>query len=106
MENTFNEQQRLERARKKVQAIIGFYKHFVVYLAVNIIALAYSWFTLEEAEEFFTFSNFSMTLFWGIGIVFHAAGVFGKNIFLGSNWEDRKIREIMEKEQSKGTKWE
>jgi hypothetical protein len=106
MDTSFEEQKRLERVRKRVESIKGFYKHFAVYLLVNIVALVYSWFRLESGEEFFTLGNFSMTIFWGIGVVFHAAGVFGSNIFLSSNWEDRKIRELMEKEQSKGTKWE
>ena len=35
----------------------------------------------------------------GIGIVFHAFGVFGMNFILGKNWEDKKIKELMDKDK-------
>ena len=34
---------------------------------------------------------------WGMGLIFHAFGVFG----LGSNWEERKIKEIMNQDAKK-----
>jgi hypothetical protein len=39
-----------------------------------------------------------VTIFWGIGVIWHAISVYGK---LGKNWEDKKIKEIMEKEKGK-----
>jgi len=39
-----------------------------------------------------------VTVFWGIGIIWHAIGVFGK---LGKNWEEKKIKELMEKDKRK-----
>lgn len=106
MENSFEEQKRLGRARKKVEAIKGFYKHFAVYLLVNMSLLIAKAVTLEPGEEFFEFGNFSMAIFWGLGVMFHAFGVFGTTLFLNSKWEERKIQEYMEKEKRKGTKWE
>jgi hypothetical protein len=39
------------------------------------------------------------TLFWGIGIAIHASKVFVlKDRFLGKEWEEKKIKEMMEKE--------
>lgn len=105
MENSFEEQKRLERARKKVESIKGFYKHFAIYLVINIIAILYKLFTLEPGEEFLSFNTFNMAIFWGLGVVFHAIGVFGSTVFLGSDWEERKIKELMEKE-NKTNKWE
>lgn len=95
---------RYQRATKRVKAISGFYKHLGVYLIVNGFMLAMRYFRLHTGEEFFTFGNFSMAFFWGIGLVFHAFGVFGPAAMFGPDWEERKIREIMEKE--KGKKWE
>ena len=37
---------------------------------------------------------------WGIGIVFHAISVFG----IGKSWEERKIRELMEKDEKQRIK--
>jgi hypothetical protein len=37
-------------------------------------------------------------------LFFHAVGVFNIIPFFGKDWDDKKIKEIMEKE--KNTKWE
>lgn len=37
---------------------------------------------------------------WGIGIAFHAISVFG----IGKSWEERKIKELMEKEEKSSIK--
>ena len=106
MNMSIEEKNKLERARKKVKSIRGFYKHLTIYLIINILALLYTYFKLETGEEFFVFKNFNMAFFWGIGVIFHALGVFGTGIFFGSDWEDRKIRELMDKEKMKGKRWE
>ena len=105
MEN-FNtiEQQKFDRATRRVKSIAGFYRHFMIYLLVNLLMLLVKYIQLDANEEFFTFSNFSTAFFWGIGVVFHALGVFSNNVFFGKNWEERKIRELMEKEKKQ--KWE
>ena len=105
MENlSFTEQQRFERAQKRVKKISGFYKHLMVYVLVNLFLITLQFFNLDKGEKFFEFSTFSTAFFWGIGLAFHAMSVFGKNIILGSNWEEKKIQEFMEKEKT--NKWE
>ncbi|MFT3795758.1 2TM domain-containing protein [Flavobacterium sp.] len=107
MENLDNiEQLRMERARKRVKAMMGFYKHLMVYVVVNAVLLAIKYFNLDPGETFFELGNFSTAFFWGIGLVFHAMSVFGTHAFLGSDWEERKIRQIMEKEKQSTSKWE
>ncbi|TPD66891.1 2TM domain-containing protein [Flavobacterium microcysteis] len=104
MENlTELERQRFERAQKRVKSISGFYKHLFAYILVNLFLLSRHYFDVGP-EHFFKFSTFSMTFFWGFGLMVHAASVFGKNIFLGENWEERKINEIMKREKT--SKWE
>jgi len=95
---------RLERITKKVKSSIGFYKHLMAYILVNLFLLALKYFQIENGETFFELSTFSTAFFWGIGLAFHAANVFGKNIFLGDDWEEKKIKEFMDKNQN--TKWE
>jgi hypothetical protein len=46
----------------------------------------------------FSVAALSTPLFWGIGLVFHFLGVFGADVFFGSNWEKRKIKEFMDKD--------
>jgi len=38
---------------------------------------------------------------WGTGLTFHALGVFDNNLVMGRKWEERKIKELLEKEKSK-----
>jgi hypothetical protein len=99
------DQLRLERARKRVKSIAGFYKHLSVYLLINVFLIAVKYFNLDVGEHFFEFGTFSTAFFWGIGLGFHAISVFGANAFFGSDWEERKINEIMEKEK-RTNKWE
>ena len=35
MEDSFEQRQRLEKARKRVKSITGFYKHLIIYLLIN-----------------------------------------------------------------------
>ncbi|WP_026705800.1 2TM domain-containing protein [Flavobacterium soli] len=105
MENlTEIERQKFERARKRVKSIAGFYKHLMAYILVNLFLISMKYFKLDPGENFFEFSTFSTAFFWGIGLAFHAAGVFGTNVFLGNDWEEKKIDELMKKNQ--GNKWE
>lgn len=95
---------RYERARKRVQAVSGFYKHLAAYVLVNLFLLLRAYFKLKPGEEFFEFGNFSLLFFWGFGVAVHALTTFGPAAFMGRDWEERKIRQIMERE--KGRKWE
>jgi|SRR5690606_14018887 len=95
---------RYRTARKKVRDIKGFYTHLVVYLFINMAILIVS--TREEGlwRGLGEWENYLTAFFWGIGIVAHWASVFGPNVIFGKDWEERKIRELMEKE--KGRRWE
>jgi hypothetical protein len=60
-----------EAARKRVGAKIGFYVHLFVYVAVNILLVVLN---LKYSPQY---QWFYWPLFgWGIGIIFHAMGVF------------------------------
>lgn len=111
MERDFTKEQRYIRAKKRVKAIKGFYIHLIVYVIVNIFisgiiifGLLHNGYNIEN-----TWSNFgvySTWLFWGIGMFFHWLGVFGfKSLGFGTDWEEKKIREMMEKEEAKNHKF-
>jgi hypothetical protein len=106
MENSFEEERRIEKARKKVKDIMGFYKHLASYILVNGLLLIISAVNMKPDENFFTFNTFFTAGVWGIGLLAHAASVFGRNIFFNQAWEDRKIQEFMEKEKNSTSKWE
>lgn len=101
-----NPDDRYEMAYKRVKRIKGFYTHLLVYVLVNgfIIVSSFNR-SLMGKEDFFRLETFSTALFWGIGIIAHAASVFGKDFFFGADWEERKIKEIMDKEKEQEKKW-
>lgn len=98
------DQLKFERAKKRVKSIAGFYRHFAIYVLLNLFMIATKYFNLDPGEKFWEFSTYSTAFFWGIGLLFHALSVFGPNIFLGRDWEEKKIKEYMNRDQQ--TKWE
>jgi hypothetical protein len=90
-----------QEALKRVRKIKGFYSHLLVYIVVNIMIIVVNYQNLEPGESYFQYKNFFTAFFWGIGLVAHAFSVFVPQWFLGSNWEERKIKELMEKDKKK-----
>ena len=105
-DDSFIEEYRYERAKKRVRSIKGFYIHFLVYVLFNSVSLIIRWINKDSIDRFFTLHTFGTAIFWGVAVFFHAIGVFASNIFLGSNWEDKKLREFMQDEEEKSSKWE
>lgn len=101
----FTSNERYNLAYKHVKRIKGFYSHALVYVLVNafIIISSYNR-SLFGTEVFFRWETFATALFWGIGLLAHGLSVFGRNLFFGQNWEEKKIQEFMEKDKSQ--KWE
>ena len=106
MENSFNEELRLEKARKKVKEIKGFYKHLTAYIIINIAFFIIEAVNLKEGESFFQWGTFITAASWGVGLFFHWYGVFKPGIIIGKGWEERKIKELMERENNNKKQWE
>jgi hypothetical protein len=98
MENEYIEEQKYLRAQKKIKRIKGFYWHLFWYLAVNIFIWRSIFMDLDATESFFQYGHFFTAFFWGIGLFFNWLGVFGKNIMFTKDWEDRKVKEYMDKD--------
>ena len=98
------EEARYFQAVKRVKKIKGFYTHAIVYFIINIMIIIINIQDLKEGETYFQFQNFLTAFFWGIGLLAHGLSVFVPNWIMGQNWEERKIKEFMEKE--KANKWE
>lgn len=97
------EEQRYAEAKKRVKKIQNFYMQFTVYMVV-IAFLAF----LNFKNGFNTYPWFLWAAGgWGIGIAFKAAKAFQWNPFFNKKWEERKINEYMEEDQSEKTqRWE
>lgn len=98
-------------AYRKVKRIKGFYSHLKVYIIVNVIIIISSvnrnfignHFEVRSLQDW---QIYSTAFYWGIALVIHAFSVFGRDIFFGDDWEQRKIREFMAKEAQDKNKWE
>ncbi|WP_283635719.1 2TM domain-containing protein [Aquaticitalea lipolytica] len=86
----FNEQDAYYRAKKHVEEIKGFYGNLISYCLVIPFLIFINYKTYWDFQWFW----FPM-LGWGMGIIFHGFSVFG----YGKTWEERKIKELLEKEQ-------
>lgn len=95
---------RYREALKKVKRIKGFYTHLIVYVVVNTMFVIVNIQELDPGESYFQWHNFSTLGFWGIGLLAHAFSVFLPTALLGKNWEEQKIKQLME--QEKNNKWE
>ncbi|AWG25919.1 2TM domain-containing protein [Flavobacterium kingsejongi] len=89
-----------EKALKKVEDIKGFYGNLVSYI---VIITGLFLLNLQTSPEYFWF--LFPALGWGFGLLIHGLSVFGHSLrFLGKDWEEKKIRELMKKEEQQ--KWD
>lgn len=95
METKMHDPEKYLQARKQVEKIKGFYRNLTAYFIV-IISLAII--NLNTSPEYLWF--FWPLFWWGIGLAFHGMKVFNYMPFLGANWEEKKINELMESEKN------
>lgn len=91
--------EKYNKAKKRVKELKEFYRHLASYLVVIPFLIFINLYFSPKHIWFYW-----PMLGWGIGLFFHALGVFNVFPFFGKDWDDKKIKEIMEKE--KNTKWE
>jgi hypothetical protein len=106
MEKNTLDQIRYEEAVKRVKKLKGFYTHAIVYVVINIMVVIANIQNYEPGESFFQFKTFMTAFFWGIGLLAHAMSTFIPYFILGKDWEERKIRELMEKEEQNKSMWQ
>jgi len=91
----YNEDTAYLRAKDRVEKLKGFYGNLISYcvvipvlIIVNLNTSNFQWFWFPM-------------LGWGMGLTFHALETFG----YGKSWEERKIQEILEKDDKQKNKW-
>ena len=99
------------KAKKKVEALKGFYTHLMIYLVINTSLLIIKIIGNFYYGDYFMgplwhFSTFATWLFWGIGLSFHALKVFKKNPFFNRNWEERQIQKYIDEDRNEVKKYE
>ncbi|HEX6129609.1 MAG TPA: 2TM domain-containing protein [Candidatus Limnocylindria bacterium] len=88
------DEQRIAGVRRRVHRLREFYVHLAIYLAVIGGAALLNW--------IFT-PTFWWVLFpaigWGIAIAAHAISVIFEDAVFGSEWEERKTRELLQRHE-------
>jgi hypothetical protein len=100
---TNEEEIKFYEAYKRVKQIKGFYIHAMVFIVINILNFIANYQELKPDESFFTIKMFSTFILWGIALFIHGLSVFLPSMILGNDWEERKIKQIMNQEKSR---WE
>ncbi len=89
----FSEENAYIKAKKRVENLKGFYGHLAAYVSIVPTMVVVNYIT-DWSFQWFWIPLFA----WGIGISIHAFTVFGQSKIFGKSWEEKKIREIMDKE--------
>jgi hypothetical protein len=92
----FNENTAYIKAKERVEKLKGFYGNLISYCCVipvlifiNLSTGGFQWFWFPMMG-------------WGLGVCFHAFDTFG----YGKSWEDKKIQQILNKENQSNNKWD
>jgi sensor histidine kinase YesM len=92
----FNENSAYYRAKKRVEELKGFYGNLIAYCCIIPILIVINLYYSPQFQWFW-FSAAG----WGFGVIMHAFKVFGYS----SNWEERKINEILDKQNNITKTW-
>jgi hypothetical protein len=101
-----NKNIKLKKALHKVEEIKKFYKHLVAFVLINLV-LTFFWsfsfkvfggFIISNKFDENGFLHYPLWFIWGIILVLHALKIFGFPFLFDDNWEERKIKEAMDKE--------
>jgi len=83
---------RYQKAKERVEAIKGFYGNLTAYCIVIPFLMWLNYRTTDFPWVIFPI------LGWGFGLTMHGLEAFGYNPLWGKRWEEKKIRELMDKD--------
>jgi hypothetical protein len=84
-----------KRAKTRVEAIRGWYVHVIVYVIVNAGLFAIDLATGDGINW-----AYWPLIGWGIGLAIHTVVVWLEGGPLGRQWEERKIQELLDRDQN------
>ncbi|MCB0459354.1 MAG: 2TM domain-containing protein [Flavobacteriaceae bacterium] len=82
------------RVKERVEKIKKFYSNLLSYAIVIGFLAGLNYYIDGWRHPWFLWAAFG----WSIGLAFHAAKAFEWNPFFNRDWEKRKIKEFMEKD--------
>ncbi len=101
---SFNKENQYLRAKERVDELKKFYGNLISYVIIISALAALNYWQNGWHYAWFLWAAFG----WGIGLAFHASKAFRWNPFFDKDWEDRKIKEYMNKDKDEfsGQRWE
>ncbi len=98
-----NDHNKFLRAKERVEELKKFYTSLLWYVIIVISLGVINYLTNGFRYAWFLWAAFG----WGIGLIFQAIKAFGYAPMLNKSWEDRKIKEFMDKDNQNDTtqKW-
>lgn len=95
--NTTPEEEKLYKdARKRVRRKKSYYSAIIAYFTVGTFLTFINWFSQRDQETIHWWVIW-VWFGWGIGMFFYTVSFFKNGMLFGQDWEDRKIKEEMEK---------
>ncbi|WP_127021144.1 2TM domain-containing protein [Flagellimonas beolgyonensis] len=91
-QENYIEEKRYAKAKERVKAIKDFYGNLMAYCLV----IPFLWWLNLRTVDFLW--AFFPTIGWGFGLLAHGMEAYGNNPLWGKKWQDRKIRELMERD--------
>lgn len=95
-----------EQAYKRVTQLKDFYMRLTVYCTVNAMLLVVWIFNPNIATNFWIPTCSFTVVVAGFFVLANAINLFGGKYLLPKKWEERKLKEIMNKENQSITKYE
>ena len=93
IQKDYIEDKRYFRAKERMQKVKEFYSNLISYLIVIPILAFINYKTTSFPWVIFP------ALGWGFGVLAHWLEATGRTPFLGKNWEERKIQELIQEEE-------
>lgn len=88
---------REQNARIRVRKIRQFYTNLITFVLVNILLVMINLFLSPHDLWFYW-----VTIIWGVVLLIQAINTFTiRDQFLGNEWEEKKVKEMLEKDKSK-----
>lgn len=92
-------------ARKKVIKLMSFYVHAFIYSIALVIFILKNYYAVSLDFFPFTHLNYIVMIIWSSLFVSSAVDILSYNKIFGKEWEERKMKNILDKRQ-KQQKWE
>ena len=96
MKSDYTPEERYYKAQKRVEEIKIFYQHLTVYVICNPIVIVVNIVT-SPGYLWCLWCLFG----WAVPIILHGLTAFNYLPFFNKEWEEKKIAEILDKENSK-----